>query len=738
MSPRSNIENDRYEAFIAAIDAGDVKAVEKLLQKRNDPNVKNILRRTPLFAAVQQKSFDVIALLMRHGADAAGRDAINRTAFDAAIESGYTSAELQTLRQSGVAPVIESGKPTPLHVAASEGRSDLFLPLLTLIPEIDINAIDASGDTALHIAISLHEPGDMAVRFLLRMGADPAIVDKEGRTALNLCVDEGKPGLLKRLLKDPGVIATIDVPDNEKMTPLCQAVAQDAPVMVADLLKAGASANGRDNAHNPLLIALQSGHAGVAKLLVRQGGADIALYQEGLGNRHQTLMHNICVEGNHSNYRSIVQLLADHGAWIDELDDEGGTALHGACYLLDFEKIITLLDHGADPSVLNEIGYRPLDIAVIEDHPDDDEKYAVLSLLLARGANPNGEDGVEAEHPLHVMLQNDMEQFIPLLLDHGADPDARGACGATALHIAAQYGDIRLVNAFLQAGADCLAIDHDGCNVIHYAAAGNNRGIIEGFLKMNIFDLNATDGTGRTAMHHAFENDSLSAVLALFEAGADINVKDQDGLTPVQCIFSTDGTKILGALRVADKTDMTALLDTIDWSVTIGKNGRGLLHQAVELGVSETLGSLLAIGVDPLQKDHYGLSAYHHAILRHDGRLGTLLARNMLRRDPDIIHTHIDQRGWTMLHYAARTGNTDLARLLVSAGADVDAKNASGNTALHIAAHYGNGLFAQVLIDHGAQNVIKNNNGRQAFEIAVAKGYNKTAERLDPSTPKGP
>ncbi len=82
------------------------------------------------------------------------------------------------------------------------------------------------------------------------------------------------------------------------------------------------------------------------------------------------------------------------------------------------------------------------------------------------------------------------------------------------------------------------------------------------------------------------------------------------------------------------------------------------------------------------------------------------------------------------LHAAAAGGHNGVARLLVEAGADVDARQAGGWTALQAAAHHGNDELADLLLEAGARPDLAADDGLTAADMAEAAGYASLASRL--------
>ncbi len=84
----------------------------------------------------------------------------------------------------------------------------------------------------------------------------------------------------------------------------------------------------------------------------------------------------------------------------------------------------------------------------------------------------------------------------------------------------------------------------------------------------------------------------------------------------------------------------------------------------------------------------------------------------------------------TPLHAAVANHQTNLVRMLLAAGADVDAKTGAGWTALHTAAFIGDRVIAEILLAHDPDLSAKNGKGQTALDVALEKGHQAIADSL--------
>ncbi|XP_029306575.1 B-cell lymphoma 3 protein homolog [Cottoperca gobio] len=190
--------------------------------------------------------------------------------------------------------------------------------------------------TPLHLAVITLQAN--MVEALLREGADPSALDRNGQTALHLCCEYDQRDCLSVVLSRTPSSACLEMRNYEGLSPLHLAVLRDQKDLARMLLDAGADINVMDNksGQSPLMHAVESNHADMVHFLI-ESGCDV----------------------NSQSY-------------------SGNTALHSACGRGQVDTVRLLLKSGADSSLKNYHNDTPVMVA---------KNKKITDVLRGRGSN---------------------------------------------------------------------------------------------------------------------------------------------------------------------------------------------------------------------------------------------------------------------------------------------------------------------------------------------------------------
>jgi ankyrin repeat protein len=144
----------------------------------------------------------------------------------------------------------------------------------------------------------------------------------------------------------------------------------------------------------------------------------------------------------------------------------------------------------------------------------------------------------QAEHgdtALHVAARYGKLEIVQyVVVTDGGKVNAKNNNSFTLLHWAASENSIDVVKHLVSVGADIHAKDKDGCTPLHFAARNNSDVDVAKFLVSEGADVNGKDLYGHTPLLLAAGWNGNNAVLRfLVSEGADINAKDKSGRTPL-------------------------------------------------------------------------------------------------------------------------------------------------------------------------------------------------------------
>jgi ankyrin repeat protein len=274
-----------------------------------------------------------------------------------------------------------------------------------------------------------------------------------------------------------------------------------------------------------------------------------------------------------------------------------------------------------------------------------------LSLLLERGANPNGGDPKWS--PLRLVARHGLRQIVEKMISAGARVDARDYNNETALFWVARGG--------VTLREETVMAHLEGMKAPSYSSNGDFAGITE-LLIVRGSDVNALNKFRETPLHAAAKAGRTDVAEVLLRHAASLNARDRFGATPLW--WAAEWGQAAYAKLLLDRG---AEVDTPD------EKGWTPLYCAARRGKADVTSVLIQHGADVNWKAAGG----GFGLLREDF--------------------------YTPLEAAATSGSAESVALLLKAGADPNIPKKHGRTALQCAIETSHMAIADTLRAHGAR-----------------------------------
>lgn len=440
---------------------------------------------------------------------------------------------------------------------------------------------------------------------------------------------------------------------------------------------------------------------------------------------------------------SVRRLVAEPDA-VNRRNPDGSTPLHAAAWSDDAEAAGMLLRAGADPNAANRYGVTPLALAalnrsavitalLLEAGADANARLAedqsplmaaaragsteVLSLLIDGGADVNARERVLGETALMWAALEDHGAAVALLVERGADPDARSAATAFPRY---KFGDGIVARP--------TVLPKGGWTALMYAARSNAIAAATALADAGA-DLDAADPDGTTAMGFAIINAHYDLADVLLRRGADPNLSDVAGMTPLYAavdMHTLEDTVGRPNPRPHSRLDEPGLVRALlarsahpnprltrpvlerlhnDGDPNLGEGSTPLMRAAKDADVA-MMRILLDHGADPGLATASGRTALMFAAARLSGFRGS------------------ENRG-------SEAEALEAIALCLERGADINAADAAGQTALHLAALRAENPVVKLLVEKGAQLDARDARGRTPLDLVRGGDRGREASRQD-------
>jgi ankyrin repeat protein len=284
---------------------------------------------------------------------------------------------------------------------------------------------------------------------------------------------------------------------------------------------------------------------------------------------------------------------------------------------------------------------------------------------------------------MYAARYNRNPEAISLLLQSGARVNLQNLTGWSAVFFAAENPNPAVLAALLDAGADIDHQDEAGKSALVYLAEWGRVEAIRNLLEFQP-NLNTLDTRGRSALTYAALGGHVGIMELLLRAGADANARSPGQLPALMAVVDS--------LSVANKTQVISTLLEAGADVNT-RNEEGQTALLLEIGPyvppdPVVVSMLLEAGSDLEAANENGCTPLLMAAI--EGHVS--IARMLLEAGANI-----EARGsrfssfadYTPLMWAAHEVNPEMVQLLVDAGADVNAEDEDGRTVLMAAVYSG-------------------------------------------------
>jgi ankyrin repeat protein len=516
-----------YTALFYAIANKNIEQIETLLQNGANPSHQTKHRITPLFQAIVDRSFFICNLLIKYGAN------VNQRCLE----------NLQT----------------PLHLAAMRGAVDMVKTLVN--SGANLHKVDLDGSHPIHLAAS---QGHLSlVKLMLTMGASLHAKDYTGKTLVHYAAESNNAELIEFLksaglsVQKPTKIKLSSIRKNryqrEGVTPLHISASNRRPIVTRQLIDAGADLNAFDKYERGILFHTVTG----GKVEVLNIFTNLALMD--------TVAHRInAIQGAiRKDAVQYLEILYNDTPLDLCLESNGATALHTAVLEGSRRCVHYLLKNGADPLKAALIGETPFDVAV------KTERLTLARYISKKTPQLDLHRKLKDEKTyLHIACEKNDVEMASWLIFKGLSVDEVDNHGLSSMHYAAKQGSQPLMHLFLAVGGDPFKLTLQKQSLVELLPKQAQALIpliqkyeserirytdrldsklhmairLDDVKHFSLFsrkeNINHRNRAGKTPLHMSVLHDNPYFFLNLIEAGADLELLDHKGRTPLFLVVS--------------------------------------------------------------------------------------------------------------------------------------------------------------------------------------------------------
>ena len=549
-------------ALHKAVKKSDKNLIAKLLKKGQDVSAVDNNGFTSLHIAAQQGNVDVVELLLREGINVAINIKDNRglTPLHWAIQNGHSEVVkilLQNMHLKEMKNIADHNGMTPLHMAVynshnNESSVEIVKMLLQHLDPQSINLQDIDGLTALHWAVL--NGNRKIITILSDNGANADIEDNHGVS----------PRILAFMLHDKNIHSGLmdlfeDLPiaNNPAHTSADnEAVKLSSEVTFFTSAPSRVSGEYEHSVQRLYSLLEQGDHdvtsttlEGILSTLTRE---ELQEYEK--KHPDKNILHLAAKKGFSMIIARLIEAKLSN---TNDKDGNGNTALYVAIAEKQVDSVVQLLSQGASwdgSEKYIKAAFQSKDniiiTSLIESPPTPMHKPIINDVLFLE-AIANGLSDIVQDLLLGGTLNDNV---INQIFDSNA---SKTLMTGVVKAIENEHSDIAIAllaylnttektfgtaitNIFNKKPLGTMEItNNELARLLHIAAEAGNLKVIEKLLEKGV-DINAKDEDGKTALHIAAERGHLNAVKLLINNHAEVDIKDHDNKIPLElAVIST-------------------------------------------------------------------------------------------------------------------------------------------------------------------------------------------------------
>ncbi|XP_037922390.1 rabankyrin-5 [Hermetia illucens] len=690
----------------------------------------------PLHAAVRLMREDVVFLCLVEN-DGSLSEIVNSVSPQGQLPLGMallsrSTGIAQTLVQNGAADVNAYDAEGCTLLIDAVKRGDGFSAKFLLDKNCNVNLTSKSTkDTALHLVCASSENSVDPETYqemlsvgkqILQLNADVNAQNAEGFTPLHVAIISKHKDMIDLLLDSPQIDLNIRTSDEKCALQLSLTPPQTDGIpfdLARKLLEKGARPNQLNSNTRDNLLAI----------LALEKLEDAAVFLVDYADLNHVNAKGITVLhiASQMGLAKLVRKLLEKGASsnLQSSVAELKSAIHFAIegnhpdVLKEFVAFKKSDGDGEKPdfNVKNAAGDSPLSLALALNKND------LVSILIEGGADVNARNGQDMTL-LHQAILNQDDETAVFLLNQGADMNALTADQESPLQLAIHCRLAKVVDALCTRGVPFSAPDNKGDPPLWTALDSDQEDVAQVLVRHGV-DTDCwgpgPEGCLQTLLHRAIDENKENIAVFLIKSGCDLDSPRQPG---------PNGQGAEEAKEKASPLHLCCqwgLIKTLQTLIDHGANVNSLdcdnktpLHVAIDNQHSEIIGILLCHpNIDLETRDKAGNTPFAAALTVRNHKA----AQNILDRLPNAAE-QMDQRGRNFLHTAIMKDDLESVLFLLAIHVDVNSivRDVNLTPPLHLAAASKNEMIIRNLILAGARINERDATQKTALHVAAERG----------------